>query len=137
MIDRSQTDLLFRYFLQIPLRYPLPHPTSLTRFRGRLGSEGFQQIFDPLITLARAAGLVRDRLRLKDAPDVLANIAVPTTLGLLAQLRERMIAAIQGIDPQAAQGYRIEAERIRSDTQDVAEEIKLEQRLGLLNDLIG
>ena len=136
VIARSQTDLLFRWFLQVPIRYRLPDPTSLTKFRGRLGADGFKRIFDRLIAAARDANLVRDRLRLKDATHVIANIAVPTTLGLLAQLRERMIGVIEQIDPEAAQGYRIEADRIRIETENAEAEIKLQQRLGLVIDML-
>lgn len=136
VIARCQTDLLFRWFLQVPIRYQLPDPTSLTKFRGRLGPEGFKKIFDRLVAVARDANLLRDRLRLKDATHVVANIAVPTTLGLLAQLRDRMLGAIEQIDPEAAQGYRIEADRIRIETANVADEIKLQQRLELVIDIL-
>jgi transposase len=137
VIARCQTDLLFRWFLQVPLGYRLPDPTSLTKFRGRLGADGFKKIFDRLIAAAREANLVRDRLRLKDATHVIANIAVPTTLGLLAQLRDRMIGAIEPIDPEAAQGYRIEADRIRLETENAQDEIKLQQRLELVIDILA
>ncbi len=136
VIERCQTDLLFRWFLQVPIRYGLPDPTSLTKFRGRLGPNGFKDIFDQLITSAREANLVRDRLRLKDATHVYANIAVPTTLALLAQLRQRMIDAIEKIDPESAQGYRIEADRIRIETEGADEEIKLQHRLALVIDML-
>jgi transposase/phage-related protein len=136
VIARCQTDLLFRWFLQVPIGYRLPDPTSLTRFRGRLGPDGFKRIFDRLITAARDANLVRDRLRLKDATHVIANIAVPTTLGLLAQLRERLIGAIEQIDPEAAQGYRIEGERIRIETENSQDGIKLQRRLELVIDIL-
>jgi IS5 family transposase len=67
VIDRCWTDLLFRYFLQIGIQAKLPDPSVLTRFRGRLGAEGFGQLFDELIRQARSLGLVRDRLRLRRA----------------------------------------------------------------------
>ncbi len=136
VIERCQTDLLFRWFLQVPIRYRLPDPTSLTKFRGRLGPEGFKNIFDQLISCARDANLVRDRLRLKDATHVIANIAIPTTLGLLAQLRERMLDAIDKLDPESASGYRIEADRIRIETENADDDIKLQQRLALVIDML-
>ncbi len=130
VIARCQTDLLFRWFLQVPIRYRLPDSSSLTRFRGRLGADGFKKIFDRMVGYARQQNLVRDRLRLKDASHVIANIAVPTTLGLLAQLRERMLVVIEKMDPEAAAGFRIETERVRLETEHVDDELKLQQRLG-------
>ena len=44
VISRSRTDVVCRYFLQIPVRFRLPAPTSLVNFRGRLGTEGFQKV---------------------------------------------------------------------------------------------
>jgi hypothetical protein len=108
----------------------------LTKFRGRLGPEGFKNIFDQLVSCARDANLVRDRLRLKDATHMYANIAVPTTLALLAQLRERMLDAIEKVDPESAQGYRIEADRIRIETDGADDDVKLQHRLALVVDML-
>ena len=137
VIARSQTDLLFRWFLQLPLHASLPVPSLLSIFRGRLGVEGFQKIFDRLVAIARQENLIRDRLRLKDATHIIANIAVPTTLGLLAQLRDQMIAAIALVDAEAAIGFRIDIDRMRKDTQDAAVEVRLQGRISLVQDLLG
>lgn len=135
VIARAQTDVAFRWFLGIPVQCRLPDPTVLVRFRGRLGSKGFNAIFDRLVAEAREQGLVRDRLRLKDASHVIAKIAVPSTLQLLAQLRERMLAAIENIDPAIAQGFRIELERTREETASASPEIRLEQRVALVQEI--
>ena len=51
-----------------------PDHTALTRFRARLGSEKFQQIFNELVRQARAAGLIHDRLRILDATHLAAKV---------------------------------------------------------------
>jgi transposase len=137
VIEQAWTDLNFRWFLQIPITHSLPDPTSLTKFRGRLGAEGFKTIFDRLVNCARDKNLIRDRLRLKDATHVIANIAVPTTLGLLAQLRERMLGVIEKFDSEAMIGFRIETERIRLETQHAGDDVKLQQRLDQIVDILG
>ena len=136
VIERAATDVMFRWFLQIPVACPLPVSTVLVKFRGRLGAEGFKKVFDRLVAEARRANLVRDRLRLKDATHVIARVAVPTTLKLLAQLRERMLAQVEGIDPEVAQGFRIEADRIREDTLQAEPEIGLEARVELIQEIL-
>ncbi|WP_442506955.1 transposase [Novipirellula sp. SH528] len=136
VVARAQTDLLFRWFLQVPIRFEMPDASTICRFRARLGVEGFQEIFDRLIAFARDAGVVRDRLRLKDATHVLANIAVPTTLRLLAQLREKMLSAIESVDAELAAGYHIEAERIQAETEKESDEIRLQARLDLVLDML-
>ena len=86
VIARADTDLAFRLFLQISVRDELPDPSSRTYFRGRLGADGFRQVFDQVVSVARQQGLVKDRLRLKNATHVIADIAVPSTLALVAQI---------------------------------------------------
>jgi transposase len=90
VIATAQVNVAFRFFLDLSLESPLPVPSLLTQFRMRLGPERHQALFDQLVTQAREYGLVRDRLRLKDATHVLANIAVPSTLRLVAQTRQRL-----------------------------------------------
>ena len=102
VIARSRTDVLYRYFLQIPVDFRLPAPSSLVNFRGRLGVEGFQEVFDQLIATAREAGMVRDRLRLKDASHVIAKIAVPSALKLTSQIRDQILPWIARLDATAA-----------------------------------
>jgi transposase len=136
VICRAKTDLLFRYFLQIGITSPLPDPTSLVRFRGRLGAEGFARMFDQLVAQARDAGLVRDRLRIKDASHVIANVAVPTTLKLLAQLRDKMLAAIEAVDPAIAEGFRIDLDLVRQSEPTAAEDTKLQSRVNLVTEIL-
>jgi transposase len=82
-----QVNVAFRYFLNLALTDTLPHPSLLTIFRARLGARLYQQIFDGVVAQACAAGLVKDRLRLKDATHIIANIAIPSTIRLIAQMR--------------------------------------------------
>lgn len=137
VIARSQTDILFRWFLQIPVRCKLPDASLLTKFRGRLGVEGFKKLFDRLVSYARDANLIRDRLRLKDATHVIDNVAVPTTLQLLAQLRARMLAVIAKLDPETAVGFEIQADLMRVETETAEDAVKLQARLDLVLDILG
>src|SRR5262249_20787499 len=66
VMERTQTDMGFRWFLTLPVQASVPNHTDGTYFRQRIGAERFAQIFQELIGQARAAGLVKDRLRLKD-----------------------------------------------------------------------
>ena len=114
VIDRTATDMSYRYFLQIGIHYRLPDPSLLCRFRGRLGAKGFQEIFQKLVAMAREQGLVKDRLRLKDASHVIANIAVPTTLKLIAQGRDQLLEAATPWDLEAAAGHRLDGRLLRA-----------------------
>src|ERR1700722_13236014 len=73
LIKQVQVNVAYRLFLGLSCQSPLPHPTSMTYFRERVGAERMQAIFQEVLGRARELGLVRDRLRLKDATHVLAN----------------------------------------------------------------
>jgi len=137
VIERAETDFSFRYFLHIGLRGRLPDPSSLTRFRGRLKAEGFRAIFDRLVGIAREQGIVKDRLRLKDASHVIANIAVPTTLKLIAQTRDYLLTAAAPFDSEAAEGHRINIELLRERTKDQPAAERLESRVIHLQELLA
>jgi len=135
--QRGQTDIAFRFFLQIPERFRLPHPSSLSYFRGRLGSAGFRDVFDQLVAIARERGLVKDRLRIKDASHVLANIAVPSTLALVAQARDKLLAAAEPFDALRVEGERINIELLRERTNPQKPEEKLVTRVTHLREILA
>lgn len=137
VISRCQTDVVYRYFLQVPVFLKMPASTSLVNFRGRLGVDGFQKVFDHLITIAREMGLVRDRLRLKDATHIIAKIAVPHTLKLFAQLREKLHASIKVIAPVVAEGFQIDIQRVQAESVKADDEIRLQQRVELVQEMHG
>lgn len=89
VIVRAETDLAFRWFLDLPLQGGLPDPSSLCVFRGRLGRKGFREVFEQVVRTAREHGVVKDRLRIKDATHVIGNLAVPTAVALVAQTRDK------------------------------------------------
>jgi transposase len=48
VIDGAQVNVAYREFLGLVLMSPLPDPSSLSYFRGRLGAETHRKIFDEL-----------------------------------------------------------------------------------------
>ena len=81
VIRQAQANVAFRFFLDLPSQATLPEPSLLSQFRTRLGAERFKKAFQEILRQARGKGLVKDRLRLKDATHLLANIAVPAPAG--------------------------------------------------------
>ena len=92
---RTVTDMAFRWFLGLSLGDNVPDHTNGTHFRQRIGAEGFQQVFQDLVSQAREHGLVSDRLRLKDATHIFADVAKVGPLPLVAQVRERLLQAAE------------------------------------------
>lgn len=137
VIRHSCSNMAYRYFLNLSLHSSLPHHTLLTYFRRRLGTERHQQIFDAMVGQARERGLVKDRLRLKDATHVLANIAIPTTIGLVGQTRERLLRSLEVWAPDEVSRQRERAEQIRQRTQDLSGEERLVERVVHLRELVA
>jgi IS5 family transposase len=129
VIEQSQYNMAFRYFLGLSLQSSLPHPTLLTVFRERLGVERHQRVFDALVGQARERGLVKDRLRLKDATHMIANIAIPSAIALVAAARQRLLAAVQPYAPERAREEAARASVIHAATEDLGGAERLLQRV--------
>ena len=125
-------NIAYRLFLGLSLKSPLPHHTTMTYFRQRLGEERLQEIFDTLVAHARQLGLVKDRLRLKDATHIIANIAVPSTIRLVAQAREQLLDALRPFAPQQTAEEEQRADTIQMNTEDAKDEERLLQRVSHL-----
>jgi transposase len=125
----ARLNIAYRLFLGLSLKSSLPHPTSMTYFRQRLGPDRMQQIFDALIGQARKLGLVKDRLRLKDATHIIANIAIPSTIRLVAEARDQLLEAVRVFAPARAAEEEERAESIRLSTEDAKGEERLVQRV--------
>jgi transposase len=137
VVDTAQVNVAYREFLGLSMTSDLPHPSSLSYFRGRLGVETHRKIFDDVVAQAREHGLVKDRLRLKDATHIIADVAVPATIALVAQIRERLLDAVAPYDSEWAEGQHVRAEIVRMDSAGAAEEQRLEVRVTHLREIIA
>lgn len=137
LIERATCDLHWKYFLGLPIDAALPDHSTLSYFRSRLGADGFKEILDSLILQAREHGLVSDRLRLKDATHIYADIAVPTALQLFAQLRQRMLAAVKSFDPTAAESFEAALQLMRERSEEGDDQARLQARADLVQDILA
>jgi transposase len=137
VVEQARYNMAFRWFLDLSLDSPLPHHTLLTYFRKRLGYEKHQEVFDALVGQAREKGLVKDRLRLKDATHVIANIAIPSTIGLVSQTRRRLLGALRPWAPERVAEEEQKALTVRMATADLANEERLLQRVTHLRAVVA
>jgi len=135
VIDRAGTDIAFRWFLCLGLDDHLPDSSSLSYFRSRLGTEGFQAVFHEIVAQAREHGLIKDRLRVKDATHVIADVAIPATLQLVAQTRNRLLAAAEAFAADRVTGERSRIEMIRQ-AAGAAKDEQLEARITHLREIL-
>jgi transposase len=137
VIAEAQVNVAFRYFLDLSVTSPLPVPSLLSQFRTRLGVERHQGLFDGIVAQARQYDLVKDRLRLKDATHVIANIAIPSTIQLVAQVRDKLIDSLRPYDPDEVEAALTEVERIRRVTADLKDEVRLLHRVEYLRQVVA
>jgi transposase len=137
VLAQAQVNVAFRYFLNLALTDTLPHPSLLTVFRARLGAGLYQQIFDGVVGQARAAGLVKDRLRLKDATHIIANVAIPSTIRLIAQMRQQLLLSAEPFASDQVAAERAHALAIRTATSDLSDEERLLARVTHLRQIVA
>lgn len=137
VVAEAQVNVAFRYFLDLSLDSSLPVPSLLSQFRSRLGEERHQAVFDEIVRQAREHGLVKDRLRLKDATHVVANVAIPSTLERVAQVRQRLLAALRPYAPERVAEEEQEAAIIRTATADLKDAERLAHRVAHLRQIVA
>ena len=137
VIVGARFNIAYRLLLGISLKSPLPHHTLLTYFRQRQGPERLQQVFDNVVGQARQFGLVKDRLRLKDATHIIANIAVPSTIRLVAEVRDQLLEALRPFAADRVAEEQARAEAIHVGSEDAKDEERLLQRVAHLRALLA
>jgi len=137
VVAQAQVNVAFRSFLNLALTDSLPHPSLLTVFRARLGEKLYEQLFDGVVAQARTHGLVKDRLRLKDATHIIANIAIPSTIRLVAQMRQRLLDAAEPFAADQVTAERAHALAIRTATADLSDEERLLARVTQLRQIVA
>jgi transposase len=137
VIEQAKVNIAFRFFLDLGLESQLPVPSLLTQFRARLGAEMFRQVFEEILRQIRAHGLVKDRLRLKDATHVIANIAVPRTIELVAQTRGQLLEAARPLAADEVAAHEARAEEVRQATADLKDDQRLLQRVEHLRQIVA
>lgn len=127
VMRRVQCDVSYRLFLDLGSEASLPHHTSMTYFRHRVDAEAMQEIFHGVLEQARSLGIVKDRLRLKDATHVLADIAIPSIIQLVATMRDEVLDAAEPFAPKdvSAEWHAVDSECTKSESMSDKERLAL------------
>jgi len=135
VMERSKTDIAFRWFLGLGMNEHLPNHTNGTHFRQRIGPERFEHVFQELVALAREHGLVNDRLRLKDATHIFAAAADVRPLQLAAQVRDLLLQSAQPFFADWVREQRLMVETLRQATVELPDQERLARRIEQLRDM--
>jgi len=137
LMKQAQVNVAHRLFLGLSCTSPLPHHTSMTYFRERVGAERMQEIFHVVLGQAREMGLVRNRLRLKDATHIIANIAIPSTIRLVAETRDQLLEAVRPFAPERADEETRRGDAIRQASEDLPDQERLVRRIAHLREVLA
>jgi transposase len=96
VIERAQTDHAFRFFLGLDWNDEMPHPTSLTKFRERLGEERFAAVFHGFLRQAIERNLVSNKRLMIDSYSVRADIWTPGFRDLLDRIIAKALRSLEG-----------------------------------------
>jgi hypothetical protein len=114
----------------------LPHHTSMTYFRDRVGADALKEIFHGVLGQARELGLVKDRLRLKDATHIIANIAIPSTIRLVAEMRDQVLEAAEPFAPKEVAAEWHEVDVVCGCSEDLPDTERLLRRVQHLRSVL-
>jgi transposase len=135
VMERAATDMAFRWFLGWGRKDQIPNHTNGTHFRDRLGDEVFRQIFQEVLTQARAHGLLSDRLRLKDATHILADVADLRPIALVSQVREALWQAAERLFADTVSQQRAVYETLQQSTMAWPDDERLALRINHLREV--
>jgi transposase len=137
VLKQLQVNVAFRYFLDLSLDSQLPTSGLLSQFRTRLGAERHMALFDEVVKQARQKKLVKDNLRLKDATHVIANVAIPSGIALIAQTREKLLRSAKPYAKEKVAQEEQQVEQIRATSDDLSDNARLLMRLEHLREIVA
>jgi transposase len=102
LMETADLNVAHRWYLGFGFEEPLPDHSSLTRIRQRLGVETFQRLFDRVVELCQAAGLVWGKELFFDGTKVRANADIDSLTPRFAQAAREHVTELFGGDAAAA-----------------------------------
>ena len=82
-------------------------------------------------------GVVGDRLRLKDATHIIANIAIPSTIRLVAEMRDQLLEAATPFAPQAVADAWQRVDVLCARSEEMSDTERLVLRVEHLRSILG
>jgi transposase len=137
VLKQVQVNVASRFFLDLSLDSALPTSGLLSQFRKRLGQERHQALFDDIVAQAREKGLIKDQLRLKDATHIIANIAIPSAIQLIAQTRTCLLRSAKPYASERVAAEEEQAAHIRQWTADLKDAERLLARVEHLRQIVA
>jgi len=99
MEDAARYNLIIKWFIGIPIEDRSYDHSALGDFRDRLGEKIWKKLFFVILKQIEDAGFAKGN-QSADATHVIANIAIPGTIGLIRQGIKSIMEEIETVDPK-------------------------------------
>jgi len=99
MEESARYNLIVKWFIGISVEDSSYDHSSLGDFRDRLGEERWKRLFFRILKQIEDAGLAKGNQSV-DATHVIANIAIPGTIGIIRQGIKALMEEIKKVDPK-------------------------------------
>jgi len=98
MEEAARYNLIIKWFIGIPVEDSSYDHSALGDFRDRLGENRWKELFFIILKQIEDAGFAKKNQSV-DATHVIANIAIPGTIGLMRQGIKAIMEEIEKVDP--------------------------------------
>ena len=99
MEEAARYNLIIKWFIGIPVEDSSYDHSALGDFRDRLGEKRWKKLFFIILNQIEDAGFAKGN-QYTDATHVIANIAIPGTIGLIRQGIKAIMEEIKKVDPK-------------------------------------
>jgi IS5 family transposase len=99
MEHSARFDIITKWFIGIPIEDRSYDHSALGDFRDRLGEKRWKKLFFVILKQIEDAGFAKGNQSV-DATHVIANIAIPGTIGLIRQGIKAIMEEIETVDPK-------------------------------------
>jgi IS5 family transposase len=99
MEEAARYNLIIKWFIGIPVEDSSYDHSALGDFRDRLGENRWKKLFFIILKQIEDAGFAKGN-QSADATHVIANIAIPGTIGLIRQGIKAIMEEIEKVDPR-------------------------------------
>lgn len=96
----SQVNIMVKWFIGLKLEDNAYDHSALGYFRDKLGRDKWNEVFYSILNQIRDAGFSKGDTQYIDATHVIANIAIPGTIGILRQGITEVLKTLKKVDHQ-------------------------------------
>jgi len=132
MEEAARYNLIIKWFIGIPVEDSSYDHSALGDFRDQLGEKRWKKLFFVILKQIEDAGFAKGNQSV-DATHMIANIAIPGTIGLIRQGIKAIMKEIETIDPKLFE--ELGGKKI-SDKKEKLHTLKLEEKITKLVEVV-